>query len=130
MAVFAARVAFRLRRNKVNASFTASDDCLKESSANWDKENVRPFLERVSGLVERGFAAKEIDTVMQTIDKMDVDDETDMDFSIRYKGKTMPVNIRIFMDDIDSPDIAIMTCCELAEKIDDLTVRFCEQLGI
>jgi hypothetical protein len=43
-----------------------NDDAWQESSTNFDRENVRPFLQRISSLIDSGFGEAQIDAEMET----------------------------------------------------------------
>jgi hypothetical protein len=43
-----------------------NNDELQESSTNFDRENVRPFLQRISPLLDSGFGEAQIDAEMET----------------------------------------------------------------
>ena len=91
---------------------------LKESSANFDSEEVGPFLARLKPLIELGFSDKEILQVQKTLESMKVDEEKDLEFPIRYQGEQTVLRIRIFMDDVNAPDLFFFTDPKLAEAID------------
>ena len=103
---------------------------IKEASMNFDGENVRPFLERVKPLVESGFADPEIAQVLQMMGRLEIDDEKDIEFSIRYRGKPTVLRIQIFMDDVNAPDVAFFTDPELAKEIETAMSQFADELGI
>src|SRR5688572_28303227 len=79
---------------------------LKESSTNFDSEEVRPFLERLKPLIESGFSDKEILQVQKTLESMKVDEEKELEFPIRYKGQQTVLRVTIFMDDVNAPDLS------------------------
>ena len=105
-------------------------DNLHESSMNFDDETLRPFLERISGLIDGGFGSTEIDQVVTTSKSMELDEERDLEFKINFQGAESPFIVRIFMDDIDAPDVAFFGPEDLAEKIDDEMDAFMEEMGI
>ncbi len=103
---------------------------MNEASANFDLENVQPFLERLKPLIESGFSDKEILQLQKSVASMEVDEEKDFEFQIKYNGQSSALKIHVFMDDIESPDIAFFAVPELADKIDEEIQRFFEDLGI
>jgi hypothetical protein len=103
---------------------------MKETSGNFDLENVRPFLERLKPFIESGFSDKEIGQIQKYVESMEVDDERDFEVPIKFKGQSSVLKIHVFMDDIESPDIAFLAVPELADKIDEEMKRFFEELGI
>ncbi len=105
-------------------------DDLVESSMNFDLENVRPFLQRISSLIEIGFGPAEIDHVVALADSMQHDDEQTLEFQIQLGNQRSTFRVGIFMDDIDAPDMYFFGPADLAERIDAEMDRFCEELGI
>jgi len=102
----------------------------QESSSNFDIENVRPFLERVSRLIESGFGETEILQVCAVIDAMEHDEEKEREFPIGYAGIACHLRVGIFMDEVDTPDIHFFTTPELALQIDDEMEKFFDELEI
>ncbi len=96
---------------------------------NFDTSGVRPFLERLEDLLEDGFGDPEIQDVMEVIDTLAVDDETEVRYEVMFAGEDVPLRIRIYMDDIDSPDIAFVTSPDLADRIQEEMVEYAEELG-
>src|SRR6185503_9104095 len=95
-----------------------SDEELQESSTNFDMENVRPFLQRISPLIESGFGAAEIQQVCQLAERMEHDAEEELEFPIRYAGRDSLLRIGIFMDDITAPDVYFCAPPARATRID------------
>jgi len=102
----------------------------QESSSNFDLEHVRPFLERVSPLIESGFGLTEIEQVCQVVEAMEVDDEKELEFPIRYAGGDSHLRVGIFMDDEDAVDLYFFSKPELAIQIDDEMEKFFNQLEL
>lgn len=102
---------------------------LSEASTNFDLENVRPFLLRVSKRVE-GFGTAEIDTVVREITEMPVDGEREWHFEVEHEGTHVSLHIRVFMDDLETPDVYFFTSPELAASIQSEMESFADELGI
>ena len=102
---------------------------LEEASMNFDTENLKPFLLRVAGFVEKGFAADEIDKVM-ALARLPHQSEEEVQFSVVYGGARAPLRVRVFMDDVEAPDVYFFTSPQLAKRIDQELKAFCEELGI
>ena len=107
-----------------------SDHGFQESSTGFDLEHVRPFLKRISLLIESGFGETQIDRVCQLAEKMEVDATEELEFPIRFGGKDTFMRITIFMDDVESPDVYFFSPPDLAAKIDAEMESFFEELGI
>ena len=95
-------------------------DGLVESSINFDAEDVRPFLERVSQLIEQGFGHTEVDQVSEMVHGMECEDEKELGFPIVHSGSESFFAIRVFLDDTDAPDVYFFGPPKLAEQIDEL----------
>lgn len=113
-----------------SAMFAKLDGENQESSANFDIENVRPFLQRISQLIESGFNEPQIEQVFQLAEHMKIDEEKGFDFPIKYSGKSANLRVQIFMDDLNSPDIYFFSLPPLAAQIDSEMQRFFEELEI
>ncbi len=79
---------------------------LAEWSANLDAEQVEPILEKLGGCVE-GFGNAEKAEVIAVMDDMAPDQTRAFQFPVRHQGKAGDVWIVIFMDDAESPDLAV-----------------------
>ncbi len=103
---------------------------LHESSTSFDMENLRPFLNRVSGMIDSGFGEPEIDALMDAIESMAQDQEKEWSFSIVHAGSATQLLLTAFADDIDVADVAFFTSKALADAIDSEMDTFFEELGI
>ncbi len=104
---------------------------MHEMSMNFDLENVQPFLSRISPFFDGGFGPSEITKAYEFTKSVAHDDEKEIEFTVDYKGKQEKMIYRVFMDDIDSPDIYFFTTSnELAEEIGNEYDKMCEKLGI
>ena len=101
----------------------------EESSANFDLENIGPFLGRLSAFIESGFGANEIQKVCRAVDEMEHDEQREMEFPIRHGGTDSLLRVGIFMDDVDAPDLYFFSPPALALQIDEEIDRFFEELG-
>ncbi|MGG3471365.1 hypothetical protein ABES02_28325 [Neobacillus pocheonensis] len=101
----------------------------EEASMNFDMNNVKPFLQHISPLIDSGFSKKEITQVQEKIEKMKPDDEYEVGkFDIVYQDKKTQLIINAFMDSPDAPDIYIFTTPDLANKIQDEMIKFADEL--
>ena len=91
----------------------------EETSANFDYEQVQPFLIRISGLIGSGFGAAEIAALMKKAQSLRPDQSCQTVFPITHGGVAGPLRIRIFMDDVDAPDVYFYAPVALAKQIDD-----------
>ena len=107
-----------------------NDQEFEESPAGFDLEQVRPFLQRISPLIESGFGEVQINQVCQLIERMEIDATEELEFSIRLGGKATSMRVSVFMDDIESPDICFFSPPALSARIDAEIESFFEELGI
>ena len=61
---------------------------------------------------------------------MDVDETKTFEHEVKFDGADVNLRIEVFMDDIDSPDVAFFTTKDLADSIRAEMVKFAEDLGI
>jgi hypothetical protein len=102
---------------------------LAEASMNFDANAVEPFLQRLSPLI-MGFGPTEIGQVLKAVDELEVDDERELCFQVTHHGQAVPLNIRIFKDDVDAPDLYFFAPQKLVEEINQQMNVFCEEYGI
>jgi hypothetical protein len=98
---------------------------LAETSMNFDAHLVGPFLEQLSALID-GFGPTEISKLLTVIDELEVDDERELRFQVIHARQLVPLNVRIFQDDVDAPDLYFFAPPTLIEEIDKLMRAFCE----
>lgn len=100
---------------------------LEEWSTNFDTENVAPFLQRIAPHIESGFAEPEISRVLKLIEAMEVDDEKQLTFKIRYAGEPSDFKIGVFLDDIDAPDLYFFAPAGLCKHLSAEMEKFAEE---
>lgn len=101
---------------------------LHEFSANFDLENVRPFLERLRDHAGIEF---DIDLLVSFTAQTSVDDDREMRTTARFEGAEHKCAFRVFMDDIDAPDIYIFSQSKaLIDAINRELDAFWDELGI
>ena len=103
---------------------------LIESSMNFDLENVRPFLVRLQPHIESGFTDADVGRLADFVAETPVEQERETTLTVVANGSETPLVFRVFMDDIDAPDLYFFTSAELAAKIDSEYEAMCEELGI
>jgi hypothetical protein len=91
----------------------------EETSTNFDYEQVQPFLTRISALIDGGFGAGEIAALMKKIQCLRPDQTSQLVFPVTCAGVVAPFRIRVFMDDVDAPDIYFYAPLKLARQIDN-----------
>ena len=101
-----------------------------ESSTSFDIENVRPFLIRVSGMIDSGFEEAEVDQVMDAVGSLALDQETELSFQIVHSGSAPKLRVTAFADDTDVADVAFFAPKALADAIDSEMEVFFDELGM
>ena len=94
---------------------------LEEWSANLDMDNLQPTLERLSKSIDSGFAETEIREVCGVAEEMHHDQTKVLRFGISAAGQKADLFVVLFMDDIDSPDLAIHSIPQVVHKLKALT---------
>ena len=100
-----------------------------EASSNFESADVKPLFERISKHVQAGFAGAEIQAVEGLAGSLALDEERELIFPVRYRGKQALMRVVVFMDDVKSPDIAVFTCKGLAQEIQAEMSSFSEERG-
>ena len=77
-----------------------------EASANFDLENVGPFLHQLEGRLKLGLP---IDRLLAQTRKTRVEATTEAGFTVSFRGKPIAIVYRVFMDDVDALDLYIFT---------------------
>lgn len=103
---------------------------LSEASMNFDLDTLGPFLNRVSEQVDSGFGNEEIQALMAEVTGMEVDAEMQWNFTVVHRGDSTPLEVQVFMDDIEAPDVAFFTSASLAQEIEEEWAKYTEELGI
>jgi len=112
-----------VKRRQMRAVFAG------EASSNFESGDVRPLFERISRHVQAGFAESEIQAVEGLTRTLASDEERELLFPVRYRGKQALMRVVVFMDDIESPDIAVFTCKRLASEIQAEMTSFSNERG-
>ena len=79
-----------------------------EASMNFDLEDVGPFMRRVASKLD-GLGASDVAALVSTVSTMEVDAERDWSFEVIHQGRTVSLVIRVFMDDVDAPNMYFFT---------------------
>jgi hypothetical protein len=77
-----------------------------EASTNFDLEDVAPFMFALENKHRLGLNVEEIVTFTS---ETPIDDERKMALMVNYGGQRIDLEYRVFMDDIDAPDIYFFT---------------------
>ena len=91
---------------------------LEEWSSNLDMEDLEPTLQALGKCIEDGFGPKEIAEVVAVAEEMKAEQTKAFCFPISANGKKGELWVVVFMDDEDSPDLAIHANAEVIKKLD------------
>jgi len=94
---------------------------LEEWSTNLDMDDLRPTLQKLSTCIARGFGDEEIREVCGVAEEMHHNQTRALKFSITADRQQTDLLIEIFMDDIDSPNLAIYSTPTVIERLEALT---------
>lgn len=102
---------------------------------NFDLENIRPFLERLSLVFDSSLSEQEVNLIESEIEEMDTDHEEKEigTFSITYQGK--PEKVRVvaevhIQDDSKECVLYMFSQPEIVQVIDDEMMRFTEEMDM
>ena len=99
-----------------------------EASMNFDLENVQPFLTRLEARLGLGLAVADL---VAATESTPVDSEITRTMSVVFNGSPARLDYRVFMDDVDAPDLYFLTDSqELRDAIDRQLRQFADDLGI
>ncbi len=90
-----------------------------EASAGFDLDDVRPFLDKVRRKV-KGMGKREINHLMARLQSLEPDEEETWCLPVVFRGREVELQIHLFMDDSDAPDLYFFTEPELAGVITEL----------
>ena len=91
---------------------------LEEWSCTVGMAELSRVLGTLSRFVEAGFGKPEIAEVRAAAYELEVDDTARFKFDATAGGKTVPVWIEVFMDDVNTPDLYIFSSKDLIAKLD------------
>lgn len=99
-----------------------------EASMNFDLENVRPFLERLNSKLQLNLP---VEKLVQMTRATDIDTEQSKAIQVTFDGTNVRLEYRVFMDDIDAPDLYFFTSSEaLTAAINGQLAEFADELGL
>jgi hypothetical protein len=110
-------------------------DGTEAAGMNFDLDNIRPLLERLSLVFDSGFSESEIELIESKIEVMDTDQEEKEigTFNITYLGK--PEKIRVMAeihieDDSKECVLYMFSQPEVVQVIDDAMMKFTEEMDM
>lgn len=103
-------------------------DTLKEASIALDEADVKPFMERLTHVIDGGFGPGERDAVAQMVDDMKPDDVRGREYSVKFEGREVPLRVDVRMGPKRAADIRFFTSPELADRIQKERNIFLDEL--
>lgn len=102
----------------------------QEFSSNFDLSDIQPVMQLLSQRITSGFSESEVERIIVLAKRLKVDEEGNFDFEVSYNGKKGKLQIKIAMDDIESPDVYFFSNMpELIEMIKTSIRNYTEKLG-
>ena len=80
---------------------------LPDYSIALDMDDLEPHLATLAGAVDAGFGAPQIAEIMGVVDRLKIDATRTFRFDIVTQGEAAQLWLSVFLDDVDSPDLAI-----------------------
>jgi hypothetical protein len=101
---------------------------LEEASMNFDPEELRPFLERLRTKLSI-LQPCDIERLAREIAVVPVQRVGRWRFDVTYRQRSVPLEVRAAMDEVDAPDVYFFTDSELADQIQGEMHTFANQRG-
>ena len=99
-----------------------------EASMNFDLRHVRPFLLQLDGSLSLRL---DVEKLASFAARTPLERERSLMVKVRFSRHTVPLEFRVFMDDVEAPDLYFFTpSADLSEAIDAELAKFAEQNGL
>ena len=102
---------------------------LYELSTSFDKENIKPFLERLNKAIDSGLDLEKINELLNFTFNVTLDDQKQTEFYVTHNNHKTLIKYSVYADDIDSYTIYIFTSKELSELINSEMDTFFKKIG-
>lgn len=93
---------------------------------NFDPEELRPFLERLRAKLAI-LQPCDIDRLAREIAVVPVQRVGRWRFDVTYRQRSVPLEVRAAMDEVDAPDVYFFTDSDLADQIQGEMHAFADQ---
>lgn len=122
------RKIFALILGLVSVSGVSASELKNEASMNVDMENVAPFLTELNAKFELGLDVKKLRDFSASVP---VETERSIVVDILDSGRKSKMEFRVFMDDVDAPDLYLFfDTKELCESVDEFMMSWTESRGM
>ena len=101
-----------------------------ETSMNFDAGDIRPFLVGIANNPRFGLPDAFVPTIVQALPDLAVDVTRRWTIDGSFDGKIIQLEIEVFMDDLDAPDLSFFSTQAVIEEIDRELSDFAESKGI
>ncbi len=109
-------------------SGASASELTNEASMNFDLENVVPFLTELNARFELGLDVKKLGELSASVP---AESEKSILVDILDSGKIAKMEFRVYMDDIDAPDLYMFfNSKELSESVGDFMMSWAEARGM
>ena len=99
-----------------------------EASMNFDLENVIPFLNELESKFKFGLNVNELGKFTSSIE---IEKEDSLIVEITHSGEKTKMEFRVFMDDIDAPDLYLFfESSGLADQVGSFMMKWAEAQGM
>ena len=103
---------------------------LYESSTSFDKENIKPFLEKLNKAIDSGFGLNKVNELLSFTFNVALDDQKQTEFYVTHNQQKTLIRYIVNTEDLDTFGIYIFTSKELSELIDSEMAALFQELGI
>lgn len=100
-----------------------------EASMNFDAEEVAPFLTQLTNNPRFTFPANLAAEIGGSLPNIEVDDTKRWSITCGFDGGDIAMEIEVFMDDIDAPDLYFFSTQDAVSELDRELVAFSEATG-
>jgi hypothetical protein len=76
-----------------------------EVSSNFDSDTLAEFLPLLPPIFDAGFGTAEVAQIICRVDELPLDAEKTLSFDVTHRGIAQRLQVHLFMDDIDAPDV-------------------------
>jgi HEAT repeat protein len=92
---------------------SGDEEAFVETSGNFDRETMASFLEKTSVLTR-----DQLQELDQVLDSLDVEEEAEVEFLVPTADGQARLKMRIFMGDIDAPDIQFRSTPDVVDQLE------------
>jgi hypothetical protein len=104
-------------------------DSLRDSSAEFDLEDLPDFLRQIATRFSRGFGDREISRLITLACQLPHDRESQTEFQVAFNGSPAPLRVGFFKDDEAAVAVYFLSSSAVAGMLDDEIERFHSERG-